>query len=119
MSESETKCFPAWAEQERSGDLAWIAENLFLFWPMAQQGYREFGRGAIVVDTTSGPAGQGHPFGYFTQEMLERLGDEGTQRLIREYDPSFEFVATLLKTQNRVSSYRLGVNPSQPSIESG
>jgi hypothetical protein len=52
MTERERRRFPAWAERERTGDLAWIKENLHVFWPVAQQGYEEHGRGAIVVDTT-------------------------------------------------------------------
>ena len=43
---------PDWAERERGGDLAWIRENLQVFWPLAQRGYQAVGRGAIVVDTT-------------------------------------------------------------------
>ena len=64
MTKSERGRFPAWAERGRAGDLAWIRENLHVFWPAAQQGQEEFGRGAIVVDTTSRPTGEGHPFGY-------------------------------------------------------
>jgi hypothetical protein len=57
----------------------------------------------------------GHPFGYFPQEVIEQQGgDEDTQRLVREYDPSAEFVTTVLKPQDRISSYRLGVIPREP-----
>lgn len=109
MRERDRRRFPAWAERERAGDLAWIGENLHVFWPAAQQGYEEFGREAIVVDTTSRPTGEGHPFGYFPQAMVEQTGDEDAQRMVRQYDPTWEMVTVLLKTHDRVSVYRVGV----------
>ena len=101
--------FPAWAERERAGDLAWTKENLHVFWPSAQMGHEELGRGAIVVDTTSRPTGEGHPFGYLPQENVVESGDEDAQRMVREYDPDWEMVTVLLKTDDRVSVYRVGV----------
>jgi hypothetical protein len=109
MTERDRRRFPAWAERERTGDLAWIKENLNVFWPVAQQGYEELGRGAIVVDTTSRPTGEGHPFGYLPQAMVEQQGDKDAQRMVREYDPAWEMVTVLLKPDDRVSIYRVGV----------
>lgn len=109
MQERNRRCFPEWAERERAGDLGWIGENLHVLWPAAQQGYQEFGRGAIVIDTTQRPTGEGHPFGYFTQEMVEQSGDEDAQRIVREYSPAWELVTVLLKTDDRVSVCRVGV----------
>lgn len=109
MTERERWRFPAWAERERTGDLAWIKENLHVFWPVAQQGYEELGRGAIVVDTTSRPTGEGHPFGYLPQAMVEQQGDDDAQRMVREYDPTWEMVTVLLRPYDRLSIYRVGV----------
>ena len=109
MSEHDRPSLPEWAEQDRDGDLAWIEENVHVFWPAAQEGYETYGRGAVVVDTTSRPTGEGHPFVYFPQEMIEQTGDEDAQRMASEYDPTGEFVAVLLKIEDRVSSYRLQV----------
>ena len=86
MPDVESSRIPYWAEQERDGDLAWIAENAHIFLPAAKQGYETHARGALVVDTTQRPTGEGHPFGYFPQEMLEQ-SDEDTRRLVREYAP--------------------------------
>ena len=105
---------PAWAEQERAGDLAWIHENLHIFWPAAQWGYETVGRGAIVVDTTSRPTGEGHPFGYLDQVTITQHGDKDAQRMVGEYDPTVEFVSVLLKPQDRQSTYRVRVVPRQP-----
>ena len=116
MTEREKGDVPDWAEQERARDLAWIQDNRHEFWPRAQQGYQEVGRGAVVADTTitvTHPGGIGHPLGYFDQQMIEQTGDEDTQRLVKEYEPREEFVATLLKTQERISSYRLRVAPRE------
>jgi hypothetical protein len=116
MSDLERKpSVPEWAERERTGDLAWIMENVGVFWPAARQAYAELGRGALVVDTTSQPVeGGGHPFGYFPQDVIEQQGDEDTQRLVREYDPPTEFVSVLLKSEDRVSTYRLRVIGAEP-----
>ena len=116
MTERDRAPFPAWAERERAGDLAWIGENLHVFWPVAQQEYEELGRGAIVVDTTSRPTGEGHPFGYLPQEMVEEHGDEDTLRMVRQYDPTWEMVTVLLKTQDRTSTYRVGVISGEQRI---
>ena len=114
MTEREGSGIPEWAEQERTGDLAWVAENLHVLWPAAQVGYETVGRGAVVVDTTTRPTGEGHPFGYLDQEAIEQGADTDTQRLVREYDPSWEMVTSLLKTEDRISSYRVGVlSPGQ------
>jgi hypothetical protein len=109
MQEQDRRYLPAWAERERWGDLAWIGENLHLFWPAAQGAYEELGRGAIVVNTTSRPTGEGNPFAYLTQGAAERTDDMDLQRLVGEYDPQEELVITLFKAYNRVSSYRVRV----------
>lgn len=112
MSEREQKPIPDWAEQDRGRDLGWIQENLETFWPIAQKGYQEFGRGSVVVDTTTTvthPRGEGHPFGYFDQETLEQFEDEDLKRLLEAYAPDEEFITTLLKAQDRMSNYRIKV----------
>ena len=91
--------------------MSWIGENLHVLWPLAKQAYDEIGRGAVVVDTTVRPAGLGHPFGYFPREMVEEYGDEDALRMALEYDPTWEMVTVLLKTENRSSTYRVGVLP--------
>jgi hypothetical protein len=121
MPHPEHKRIPSWAERERSGDLFWIGQNLHVFWPIAQAGYDELGRGANVVGITSRPTGQGHPFGYFRQEVLEEHGDCAasrseaewidTRRMVAQYDPAWELVTVLLKTHDRTSTYRVGVLP--------
>ncbi len=109
MTEHKERRLPDWAEQERAGDLAWIRDNLHIFWPAAKMGYETVGRGAIVVDTTSRPTGEGHPFGYLDQAAIEQNGDEDTQRMVGEYDLDREFVTVLFKTSNRMSTYRVEI----------
>jgi hypothetical protein len=108
----ERRRIPDWARKERIGDLGWIAENLHIFWPAAEASFKESGRGAIVVDTTSRPTREGNPFGYFPQEKLEEEDDEDIHRMVREYDPEREFVIVLIKSENRTSTYRVG--PGHP-----
>jgi hypothetical protein len=103
----ENPKIPDWARRERLADLDWIAENLDLFWTAATTAFEDVGRGAIVVDTTCQPIpGASHPFAYFSQERIEERGNEDTQRLVAEYDPTQELVLVLLKS-GRISTYRL------------
>lgn len=104
----ENKRIPEWAQRERQADLAWIAENLDVFWTAATTAFDEAGRGAIVVDTTVQPIPDvGHPFGYFSQEQVEQQANEDTTRMVTEYDPEHEFVVVLLKRDDRISTYRV------------
>jgi hypothetical protein len=104
---------PEWAERERLSDMAWLAENLHVLWPAAQTAFAALGRGAITVDTTSTPTNAGHPFYYLTQEQVNALGDADALRMVGEYDPSWELVTMLLKIEERVSTYRIGVPGAQ------
>ena len=104
----EDKPIPAWAHLERRHDLAWIDENVEIFWVAATAAFAESGRGAIVVDTTTQPTPDaGHPFGYLSREQLEQDGDKDTKRMLSEYNPSRELVLLLLKPEYRTSTYRI------------
>ena len=81
---------------------------------MATAAFVKQGRGAIVVDTTSQPTGEGNPFGYFPQSVVEERDDEDIKRIVREYDPDREFVVVMLKPDDRTSTYRV-----QPSRKRG
>jgi hypothetical protein len=98
---------PDWARRERGRDLEWIKENLHIFQPAAKNAYKELGRGAIVVDTTSRPTGEGNPFAYFPQEIIAEGDDEDTKRMVSEYNPKDEIVILLLKSGDRSSTYRI------------
>jgi hypothetical protein len=104
---------PKWAERERLSDMAWLAENLPRLWPAAQTAFVALGRGAITVDTTSTPTNAGHPFYYLTQAQVNELGDLDALRMVATYDPTWELIAMLLKREERVSTYRIGVPGAQ------
>ena len=105
----ETPTLPDWALRERKRDMEWIRENLDLFWSAAVDGFKEDGRGAIVVDAESRPTGRGNPFGYVPGEVLDSAKDEEIKRMVREYDPQRELVLVLLKPEDRTSTYRVVV----------
>lgn len=109
---------PEWAARERAGDLAWIRENLHVFWPAVQRAYQDLGRGAIAVDTTARPTGAGHPFTYLPEAGIEKLKEQDALRMVRAYDPTWEFVAMLFKSQDRLSTYRVGVPFAKKSSSS-
>lgn len=103
---------PEWAAKERESDLAWIGENLHVFLPAAQQGFTVAGRGAIVTDTAilvvQEGGRQSHPFGYIPLPEIEQRQWQDVIRMVKTYEPNWEFVAVLLKG-NRESAYRVGV----------
>ena len=103
----EQNHIPDWAQRDRQRDMHWVAENLYLFWPVATEAYVKQGRGAIIVDTTSRPTGEGHPFAYFTQTFVEERDVEDVKRMVREYDPDREFVLVMIKPYDRLSTYRV------------
>lgn len=110
---AERPQLPDWAREERESDLNSINENLPIFQLAAKVAYEGSGRGAIVADTTVKPVpGLGHPFGYLSQEQIEKHGDEDTQRMVQEYDPDEEFVIVLLKEEGRSSTYRVQAPPT-------
>lgn len=100
---------PEWARQERLRDLAWLSEELPTLWTVAQAGYVAVGRGAVVIDTTEVIEDMGHPLAYFAQDSLSALGDRDAIRIVVTYEPEWQLVAMLLKTDNRVSTYRVGL----------
>lgn len=100
---------PRWAERERIEDLAWIGENLQEFWKVARSGFEAEGRGALVIDVVALATGTGHQFGYVRQELIRQLGAKDEIRMVAAYDPSWELVIILLKLQDRMSSYRVGI----------
>ncbi len=86
-------------EKDRAADIAWIQENMHLFWPTAQEQYQTHGRGALVVDTTVRPTGAGHPTYYYPQAMVEEVGHNNATRMVRTYDPQTEIVFMLMKSE--------------------
>lgn len=103
-----------WAQRERQADFGWIQENLDMFWTVATTALENAGRGAIIVDATLEPVpGAGNPFAYFSQDQIEERGDEDTQRMVAEYNPTQEFVVVLLKPGDRTSTYRVAVVPPE------
>ena len=100
--------------EEQQGDLDWLRENLTVFSAAAAEQYQQNGRGLIVVDLRSRPPG-GHYYTYYIQQFIEWEDDEDIKQMVREYDPANEFVITLLKSNQRLSTYR--VQSDQQTIQ--
>ena len=111
MTEHEKGEFAEWVEPDQ--DLASIRENLYTFSLAAQFGYDTFGRGMIMVDTIAPATDERLNIIYLGQASVVPAMDEETHRLVREYDPSGEFVAVFLKPEDRFSSYRLALHPAE------
>ena len=75
-----------------------------------------------MIDTTETfihERGVGHPTYYLTEEQIEAVGDEDAIRMVSEYDPSWEFVATLMKQEGAYSLYRVGAILKPPPRSPG
>jgi len=96
-------------EDGQAYDLAWIQENLGVFWLVAEEGYRAFGRGAIVIHAISRPDEAGNPFVYVPETEIEKMADPSALQMIRTYDPTWELMAMFLKSGGRVCTYRTAV----------
>ncbi|MBN1218757.1 MAG: hypothetical protein JXM69_07510 [Anaerolineae bacterium] len=111
----ETQDQPSSAqEQETARELAWLEENLTIFWPTAHFGYEQQGRGAVVIEAVSSPLGEDTPFHYAAQAVIEAAQDEASislARLVSTYDPERQFVAAILRPQMHVSTYQVEVGP--------
>lgn len=120
MRTGEVERIPEWAAREREGDLAWIGENTHVLLPAAKLSFEASGRGALIVDTNTirneeGHAG--HPIFYLPAQQVKQNAWLPAMKMVREYDPSWEFVAVLLK-KDRESAYRVGV-PSARRVKQG
>jgi len=122
-SESDTS-------DERASDLAWIDLNLYLFAPLARDGFDVKGRGAIHVNLNElllrKNYEEGHPFHYHSQTHdfgeRENAISEARQRirldnLMQHYDPTAEFLIVLHKYEH-VSMHPIPFpNPEEMATE--
>ena len=110
--EQERERIPSQSKlKERWVDLDWIIHNLIVFAPAAESGHREFGRGALIVDTSPDHANETYPFAYFPQEEIALYEDEEINQQIAAYDPLEELVIILLKAEGLPRSYRVRTVP--------
>ena len=92
-------------------DLDWIIHNLIVFAPAAEAGYREFGRGVLIADTSIENETETCPFAYFPQEEIALYEDKVINQKIAAYDPLEELVIILLKVEGLPRSYRVRTVP--------
>ncbi len=119
MPEGERKSYISpLDEQERLRDMAWLNENLQVFWPLVQTAYQEMGRGAIVADLTVYLEGGGYPIAYCSQEVIVAIGDIDASRMVEQYVPDSQFITMLFKAEGRISTYCIGVHEQSSSLSS-
>lgn len=125
MNNLELEIPPA---KEREPDLTWIHQNIHLFAPLAREGFKKKGRGAIVANLRELVLRlhyeEGHPFNYQPAhgEWLETAKEfmPESERLalttwFHEYNPSTELLIVLYKYE-RVCPYRLAL-PSPEDLD--
>jgi hypothetical protein len=72
-----------------------------------------------VAKAKDPPSGESHLFGetpgaYVPYRVVRAAGDDGVQRMVKEYDPRLEAVFVFLRQDGGVSSYRLHIR-NQPA----
>jgi len=55
------------------------------------------------------PSLKRQPYYGLAQADIEQMKDADALRLVRGYDPTWEFVTMLLKSERRVSTYQVGL----------
>ena len=96
--------------QQRAGDRVWLHENFDVLWNAARRGYKQSGRGAVVVLATEQPVpGKGNPMYWLTAAQVEESGDADVIHMVNKYDPRKEFVVIVDKGVEGVSTYQLGI----------
>jgi hypothetical protein len=107
-------------ERESAYDLRWIGENMYLFDPLACEGFERVERGAIVVNLAElilkRNYDEGHPFNYRavrqladwwdTDEFAQMSQQMSVQEMLADYDPSREMVVVLIRDW-KGSAYRI------------
>lgn len=97
---------------DKDPELAWLEENLTIFWPAAHYGYEQEGRGALVFDASVEPLGEESQFNYAPQSVIEESEDEASRRLaafVAEYDPEKQFIAAVIKPELELATYQIEV----------
>ena len=97
--------------KERWVELDWIIHNLIVFAPAAASGHRQFGRGALIVDTSTEHKNETCPFAYFSQEKIATYEDKDINQMIAAYAPLEELVIILLKAKQLPRSFRVRTVP--------
>ena len=111
MQLEQKRILPHAKLKERWIDLDWITHNLIVFAPAAASGHHGFGRGALIVATSSEHESATCSFAYFTQEEIAHYEDKDINQKITAYDPLEELVIILLKAEQRPRSYRVRTVP--------
>ena len=110
MKETDPRHIPPEPDKTTAAELAWLKENLHIFWAAAEIGYRDEGRGALVIDAYSEPLGQATQFHYTPQAQFEEQEDEVSGRMVEyisEYNPRHEFVAVIISQPEEEYEFRL------------
>ena len=87
-------------DPEKAIELAWLRENQDAFFAYVRDHFTQRGRGALIIDFTTGFLDEETPFHYAEQGSIEEQEDEVSQRLatyVEEYDPEAEFVAVFIR----------------------
>ena len=100
------------SRRERQSDQRLIQANGEEYFVTATSGFKVYGRGAVWVDTTTEVVDGGHPVDYLPQSKMHE--DDHVTRLVKDYDPTTEFVVLLVKSKGdigRTSAYRIQAQP--------
>lgn len=87
-------------DPEKAVELAWLRENQDAFFSYVRDHYADQGRGALIIDFTTGFLDEKTPFHYARQKSIEEQEDEVSRRLatfVEEYEPGSEFVAVFIR----------------------
>lgn len=98
------------SELQRAQEMAWLKDKFAAYWTTAYGGYRERGRGALIIDTRTTPLGEETPFYYITQDIIDTQPDDTSQLLagwLDEYAPEQQMVVVFVRPSEGGTRYSL------------
>lgn len=101
----------------------WSLENNPEVLEIGEQGFKDVGRGAVVIHESDTPATYTPSIPAGAHGILSKVAyipldnpvgwpDEETRRMVETYDPSYQVVAVFVRTNGHTSAYKVRRAPS-------
>lgn len=105
----ESKSLVDFQQSMREAESQWLDSNREVLGEISQNEYDEYGRGVLLVNTQFSNRETGHPYWYLQQSIVEEAFADELIAAVRTYDPSKEFVLSIILVGDRPRMYTLGL----------
>jgi hypothetical protein len=119
MNEGEPHYEPAESSREPQSNRDWLEAYVPVFWPAAQFGFEEWGRGALIIQLIPEEAEDETRFHYADQTSIEPAAAEVYRHLgglVSTYDPQTTFVAVIMTPGRPAAVYQIKIGDTAVEI---